>query len=126
MTDVTVLLAGGDLDCRVIYGTMLRQRGFRVLEAVNGEEAVRRAREEVPSVLVLETMLPSMGGFEVAARLREDPSMAGIRLVAVTSSAQAEDRRTAAGIGFVRYLVKPCSPSDLAAEVARLLNQGDG
>ena len=48
--------------------------------------------------------------------------MAAIRLVAVTTSARAEDRRSAAENGFVRYLiVKPCLPSDLAAEVARLL-----
>jgi DNA-binding response OmpR family regulator len=58
MTAVTVLLADGDLDCRVIYGTMLQQRGFRVLLAADGEEAVRRAREDLPGVLVLETSLP--------------------------------------------------------------------
>ena len=124
LSTMTVLLADSDPDCRTIYGTVLRQRGIRVLEAVDGEEALMRAREEIPTAIVLETMLPLLDGFEVAARLRDDPRTARISMVAVTWSANPEHRHRASAGGFATYLVKPCLPSDLVSEVARLLEGG--
>jgi CheY-like chemotaxis protein len=85
----------------------LEANGHDVTVARDGVSAVRMASELRPNVAVLDIGLPGIDGYEVARRLRLDPDLDGIRLVAVTGYGGAEDRRKSREAGFDEHLVKP-------------------
>jgi CheY-like chemotaxis protein len=89
------------------------------VEAVHdGPTAVARARERHPDVVLCDIGLPGMDGYEVARRIRADPGLAGVRLVAVSGYAQPEDRARARQAGFDDHVAKPADP----AEIGRLIH----
>ena len=115
-----MLLVDSHEDSVAIYSVILEHHGFRVLSARRWEEGVRLAREERPDLILLEFSRMGGGGMEAARRLRADRATAGIPLVAL-STAFESDRGTALAAGFSSYLLKPCAPLTLVAEVERLL-----
>ncbi len=83
------------------------RRGHVTRTASNGPDAVTAAGEFLPEVVLLDIGLPGMDGYEVARRLREMPSLAGVFLVAMTGYANPEDRLAAKEAGFDEHLAKP-------------------
>jgi two-component system OmpR family response regulator len=94
---------------------------YEIVEAVDGNESVRIARELRPDAIVLDMMMPGKTGLEVLAELRADADFDATPVVMLTARAQAADRAAAADGGADRYLAKPFSPSELARTVAELL-----
>ena len=101
---------------------ILRRAGFEVLEAGNGADALLRARQDMPDLVLLDVKLPDMNGFEVCRRIKEDPATESI-LVLQTSASFVEiaDKVRALDGGADNYLVEPIEPEELIANVNALL-----
>jgi CheY-like chemotaxis protein len=92
---------------------LLRLAGHEVELAHTGLGAVERARLWQPDVVLLDLKLPDLHGYEVAERLRADPRMLGVPLIAVTGYARPVDFRRSAAAGLAHHLVKPVDPEEL-------------
>lgn len=111
-------------DNRVMYAEYLQFNGLRVVEAVNGEEAVRRTMELLPSVVVMDLSLPVMDGWEATRRIKADPTTAKIKVIALTGHAEPAHAKKALDAGCDDFVPKPCLPADLLAKVKAHLPKG--
>jgi CheY-like chemotaxis protein len=117
----TILIIEDNEDNRAIYGTMLRSRGFVVLESEDGERGVAMARAELPHLVVMDIGLPRMDGVEATRQLRAEPSTIAIPILALTAHALRDERERAMRAGVDGYLVKPVSNTVLVETVERIL-----
>ena len=115
-----VLVAEDSEDLREAYVDWLVYKGVQAEQAANGPEAVQKALALRPSVVVMDLSLPGLDGFEVARQLQQDERTAGVPLIALTGHADAAVEARARTAGFAAYLLKPCLPERLLAEVQRL------
>ena len=108
-------------DQREMYGLYLRARGFHLLAATNGMEAMALARQVRPDVIVMDLAMPNLNGWEATQRLKHDPLTQSIPVIACTAHTGewAVDRAVKAGCDA--YLTKPCLPRDLVAEIRRVM-----
>ena len=116
-----VLVVEDYADAREMYAEFLRFMGFRVAEARNGEEALARALELVPDVVLMDLALPLMDGWEATKRLRNDPQTANVIIVALTGHALAGHAEGARRAGCDAFVTKPCLPDDLVEVIRGLL-----
>ena len=117
-----VLIVEDDLDTRVLYREVLGVSGLRTVEAHNGHQALEKARDERPNLVLTDLAVPGMDGFELCRALRQSPRLREIPILAVTGHAEYlgdPDRFRQAGID--RVLTKPCLPDLLVEEIWRLL-----
>jgi CheY-like chemotaxis protein len=112
-----VLVVDDFEDNRAMYVEYLQFQGFRVAEAVNGEEAVARTQELLPSVVVMDLSLPVMDGWEATRRLKADPKTRAIVVIALTGHAEAAHAKKARDAGCDDFVAKPCLPEQLVAKV---------
>jgi CheY-like chemotaxis protein len=112
-----ILLVDDFKDAREMYAELLQLSGFRVAEAVDGEEALRKANDLVPDVILMDLSLPGLDGREATRRLKASPRTAAIP-VAIISGMPGD---TARGTGADGWMTKPCAPEALVAEIERLL-----
>jgi len=117
------LLADRDADTRLMYAEYLRRLTYEIDEAEDGREALAKAISRQPTVIVTETRLPGMSGFELCRLLRSDALTRPIPIIVVTGDAFPTDVKLAEAAGADAVLVKPCLPDRLAAEIDRVLSQ---
>ena len=108
-----VLLVDDNEDAALLLADSLRALGHLVEVAHDGPSALTVVEEFKPGVALLDLGLPVMDGFELGERLRADPDLPGIVLIAVTGYAQAIDRRRSAASGFDAHMVKPIDVHEL-------------
>lgn len=113
----TVLVVDDIEDNRAMYAEFLSREGLVVGEATNGVEAIDKAREMHPDVVVMDISMPLMDGLEAARRLREDPNTRSIRIIVLTGHEHDVNRKVASELGVDLFLVKPCLPRDLLMNV---------
>jgi CheY-like chemotaxis protein len=117
-----VLLVEDDRDGRRLYACWLRDAGFQVTEAHNGLQALERALDVRPDVVVTDLNIPGIDGFELTRRLRQDPRVSDVPILAVTGyAAFASDPARARRAGCDAVLPKPCSQEDFEAAIRALL-----
>jgi two-component system, cell cycle response regulator DivK len=116
-----ILIAEDKASSRELLRMVLEKQGFQVIEAVNGEEALQKARSEVPDLVLLDLQMPVRNGYEVLEELRQEPRFVAVPIVAVTASAMQGDREKALAAGFNGYLTKPLPLNSLRSEIQRLL-----
>jgi CheY-like chemotaxis protein len=121
-----ILLVEDNEDNRIVYATVLRHFGYAVLEALNGEEGIAKARSEHPDLILLDISIPIIDGWEAARVLKRDPDTRDIPIVALTAHALASDRERAMDVGCDGYLAKPCEPRVVLEEVERLIGKAPG
>jgi len=114
-----VLLADDEGILHTVLGDVLEGYGYFVLHAMNGEEAIRVAREESPDVILMDVMMPVMTGPEALDRLREDETTRGIPVVAITADVLGRTRNELLGRGFDGYIPKPFTAGQLLGEISR-------
>ena len=120
----SVLLVEDDRDGRRMYAEWLTHAGFTVDEAHNGLQALERAFEAVPDVVVTDLNIPGIDGFELTRRLKQDPRTRDVPVLAVTGyAAFAADPGRARRAGCDAVLPKPCTPDDLEAVVRVLMQE---
>jgi CheY-like chemotaxis protein len=114
-----VLLVEDDQDTREMYSEYLSYSGLRVTEAPTGFRALERAREQRPDVVVTDIAMPGMDGLELSRRLRAEPPMRDVPIIAV--SGHPTDRARDAGCNVM--LEKPCTPDELLHAIEEVLNR---
>jgi CheY-like chemotaxis protein len=114
----SVLVVEDDDDTRAVLRYMLETEGATVEAARNGGEGVRAAERLHPEIILCDIGLPDIDGMEVARRLRAAPTLAGVRLIALTGYGQAEDVRQALDAGFDAHVSKPINMDQLMALLA--------
>jgi two-component system, cell cycle response regulator DivK len=126
-TPLSVLLVEDDLDGRRLYAQWLTDAGFHVREAHNGLQALERAFDARPDVVVTDLHIPGIDGFELARRLKQDPRTRDVPVLAVTGYvAFASDPARALRAGCDAVLPKPYSPEDLEAAIRNLIEERSG
>jgi two-component system cell cycle response regulator DivK len=106
-TNPIVLVVDDNEDARYLMRVALESLGYRVSEAENGEEAIAVADREPPSAILMDISMPVLDGLKATARLREDPSMATVPIIAVTAHQGTDLRAGAQASGFTAYVTKP-------------------
>jgi DNA-binding response OmpR family regulator len=119
-----VLVVEDEADLREVIAYNLTREGFKVLSAEGGVEALRKARENDPGLMLLDLMLPDLDGLEVCRRLRRDPLTSALPIIMVTAKGEESDVVLGLGIGADDYVTKPFSPSELVARVKAVLRRG--
>ena len=117
-----VLLVDDYPDAREMYSEYLQFSGFDVVEAANGIEALQKAADTRPDIILMDLSLPVMDGWEATRRLKADKRTAGIPVVALTGHALAGISEGAKKAGCDAFVTKPCLPEDLVKEIRRVLD----
>ena len=117
------LLVDRDADTRKMYAEYLRLSSCLIEEAEDGREALAKAISYQPDIIVTETRLPGINGFDLCSLLRQDATTSAIPIVVVTGDAFDTDVRRAQMAGADAVLIKPCLPEALVAEMGHLLDQ---
>ena len=118
-----ILVVDDEPDAVELVAVNLKGAGLDVVEAADGEEALRKAREVIPDAIVLDLMLPEVDGLEVCKILRRDTVTATIPIIMLTAKAAEVDRVLGLELGADDYLTKPFSPRELVLRVKRLLRK---
>jgi two-component system, cell cycle response regulator DivK len=116
-----ILIGEDSVDLREAYVDWFTFKGFRVESAADGHQALSKARELSPQAIVMDVSLPGLDGLEVARRLRGDAHTRAIPLIAITGHGGDDFVARTVAAGFDCYLLKPCLPDRLLAEVRRLM-----
>jgi DNA-binding response OmpR family regulator len=116
-----VLIADDEPNIVISLEFLLQREGFAVLVAVDGEEALARARAERPDLVLLDVMMPKMNGFDVCQALRADPELASMRILMLTAKGRDTEVSKGLGLGADAYVTKPFSTKELVAQVRSLL-----
>jgi CheY-like chemotaxis protein len=118
-----VMVVDDYADTRHVVRWMLEQKGYRVIEAVNGREAIAVAARERPCVILMDLAMPLLDGFEAIRAVRENAELAGVRIIAVTAYDMGEARDKAALAGCDHYLSKPIDFNRLSVLLEKLLRE---
>jgi two-component system, cell cycle response regulator DivK len=109
-------------DAREMYGEYLEISGFDVVEAANGFEALQRAIDTSPDIILMDLSLPLMDGWEATRRLKADDRTSAIPVVGLTGQALAGTSEGARAAGCDGFVIKPCLPEDLVREIRKVLD----
>jgi CheY-like chemotaxis protein len=112
-------------DTRLLMKRLLEMSGCRVVEAVNGREAVERAASERPQLILMDLNMPVLDGFTAALRIRERAETRAVPIVAVTAYDTVESRRAARAVGCDDYVAKPLDLDEITNIVRRHLETAD-
>ena len=119
-----ILVADDEEDVLNLVSMNLKNAGFTVIQAVDGKEALSKARSQLPTLMVLDLMLPEMSGLEVCKVLKGDPVTAKIPVIMLTAKAEEVDRIVGLELGADDYMTKPFSPRELVLRVKSVLRRG--
>ena len=118
-----ILVVDDEPDIVALVAYHLARAGYGVSTASSGPEALAKAVAELPSLVVLDLMLPGMSGFDVLERLRADPATANIAVLTLTARREEPDRVRGLTLGADDYLTKPFSPQELTLRVGAILRR---
>jgi two-component system, cell cycle response regulator DivK len=116
-----ILVVEDTEDNRQILRDLLNAAGYELIEAVDGEAGVAMAGQHKPDLVLMDIQLPLIDGYEATRRIKADPALAHIPIVAVTSYALSGDEDKARAAGCNAYIAKPYSPRQLLAKVREFL-----
>jgi two-component system, cell cycle response regulator DivK len=116
-----IVLVEDNEDNRDMLSRRLTRKGYEVLIAVNGEEAVELVKKEQPALVLMDISLPLMDGFEATRRLKSTDATKNIPIVALTAHAMSGDREKAIDAGCDDYDVKPVELTRLLSKIENLL-----
>jgi two-component system cell cycle response regulator DivK len=112
-----ILLVEDQPDNRKIIRDMLRGTDYEIMEAENGEEALAAIAKQRPDLILMDIQLPVMDGYTATRRIKADPTLRAIPIIAVTSYALSGEDKKARAAGCDDYVPKPYSPRQLLAKI---------
>jgi two-component system, OmpR family, phosphate regulon response regulator PhoB len=121
-----ILVVDDEPDIVALVAYHLAKTGYRVSTASNGTDALSIARQERPSLLVLDLMLPGMSGFDVLEHIRSEEGTRHIAVLMLTARKEEQDRIRGLSLGADDYLTKPFSPQELVLRVGAILRRTTG
>lgn len=103
----TILIAEDNAANKTLIKDILTMHGYKIAEARDGDEAIGKARELLPDLILMDIQMPGMDGMTAGVLLKGDPVTSGIKIIALTSFAMCGDREKFLAAGFDGYLAKP-------------------
>jgi two-component system phosphate regulon response regulator PhoB len=120
-----VLIAEDEPDVLNLVAASLKTAGYQAIKAEDGESALEQVRSALPSLVVLDLMLPGMSGLEVCKVLKGDPATKTIPIIMLTAKAEEVDRIVGLELGADDYVTKPFSPRELVLRVRSILRRAN-
>ena len=118
-----ILIADDDVDALRLVGLMLERKGYQILAAASGQQALQKAIEANPDIIILDVMMPDMDGYQVAAQLRKHPATESIPILMLTAKTAINDKIAGFQAGADDYLAKPVHPRELISRIEALLQR---
>jgi DNA-binding response OmpR family regulator len=122
----TILVVDDDPQILTMLSIRLSKRGFQVVEACDGLQALEQARIHLPALVLLDVMMPGMNGWEVARELRNDEKLKNVGIVIVSAIGGRVNELTSPLYGADAYCNKPFEFSDLESKIRRVLEERRG
>ena len=119
-----ILIADDEQNIVISLEFLMKREGFVVCIAHDGQEALDKARSEVPDLVLLDVMMPRKSGFEVCQELRADEAIRDTLVLMLTAKGRDTDVAKGMGVGADGYMTKPFSTKDLVQKVRELLGAG--
>jgi DNA-binding response OmpR family regulator len=117
-----ILIVEDDRFLRELIARKLKNEGYEVSEAVDGEEGLKRIKEEKPDLILLDLILPGIDGFEVLVKAKEDPTTAQIPVIILSNLGQREEIEKGLKLGAIDYLIKAhFTPGEIIEKIKNLL-----
>jgi len=123
MDDKQILVVEDEEDILELISFNLKKEGYQVKGVTSGEEALQEARRKIPSLIILDLMLPGVDGFDVCKALKNDPRTKAVPIVMLTARSGEADIVIGLELGADDYLTKPFSPRELIARVRAILRR---
>jgi|ERR1700676_5284891 two-component system, OmpR family, alkaline phosphatase synthesis response regulator PhoP len=117
-----ILVCDDEANILQVLGRVVREEGYDLIIAEDGEQGLQLARSEMPDLMFLDVMMPKMTGFEVCQELKADPATAGIYIILLTAMGQKRDMQEGSQCGANDYCTKPFSPRKLRVRLHDLLD----
>lgn len=105
-----ILIIEDDKFLRELIARKLNQEGFEVIQAIDGDEGLKKIKEEKPNLVLLDLILPTVDGFELLAKIKEEPAFASLPIIVLSNLGQREDIEKTLKLGAVDYLIKAHYP----------------
>ena len=118
-----ILIAEDERDIRDLITFTLSFAGHQVTAASNGEEAVQKALQIIPDLILMDVRMPRMTGYEACKRMKEESTIKHIPVAFLSAKGQETEVQTGLSVGAVEYILKPFSPDELTERVKHLLEQ---
>jgi two-component system, cell cycle response regulator DivK len=118
-----ILVVEDQPDNRQIIRDMLAPTDYEIIEAEDGEQALAAVAKERPDLILMDIQLPVMDGYEATRRIKADPALRSIPIIAVTSYALSGEEKKARAAGCDEYVPKPFSPRQLLAKIRQYMPQ---
>jgi len=122
----TILVADDESHILHVVSLKLRNAGYRVVTAQDGQEALDAARQERPHLLITDYHMPQLSGLELCRKLKQDPSLPHIPVIMLTARGYHLEPQDTEQSGILRMLSKPFSPRQLLVTVNEVLENGGG
>ena len=119
-----ILVVEDEQDVAELLRYHLAKEGYDVVIAANGQEAIKRARDVRPEVILLDIMVPQLNGWEICRRLKADTDTRAIPVIMVTGRVEEGDKVLGFELGADDYVTKPFSPRELVARVRAVVRRG--
>ena len=123
MSEKTILVADDESHILHVVSLKLRNAGFRVVTARDGQEALEMAMQEKPDLLITDYHMPELSGIELCRRLKQEPATSGIPAIMLTARGYHLEPHDTEQSGILRMLSKPFSPRQLLATVNEVLEK---
>ncbi len=120
-----ILVVDDNRDNRELVVKVLKNRGYDTIEAVDGEDALRKAQEERPGLILMDISLPKMDGYEVIRSLKSQEEYRDIPIVALTAHVMKGDKERAMNAGCIGYIPKPIDIRELPEQIRYYLKANE-
>ncbi len=118
-----ILIVEDDKFLRELMSRKLREEGYEVEEAIDGEEGLKQAQEGSPDIILLDLILPGMDGFEVLENIKEDPKLSEVPLIILSNLGQRDDIEKGLRLGADDYLVKAhFTPTEIIDKIKKVVS----
>lgn len=117
-----ILVIDDSATARIVISKVLVKEGYLVVDASSGEAGIKKAQSDKPDLVVVDTIMPLLDGYEVCRILRSTEGLSGIKIIVVTGAVESFDAARAMKSGADTYLIKTSDCADLLKVIRRLLN----
>jgi CheY-like chemotaxis protein len=118
-----ILIAEDEPDIQEMMTFLLRRAGHEVLNALDGEEAYRRALAELPDIILMDVRMPRLDGYEACRLIKAEPKLQHIPVIFISVRNEQTERKVTAELGGADYVSKPFSPEALTRRINEILAQ---
>ena len=123
MSKPLILVAEDERDIRDLIVFTLQINGYNVIDVPNGEDAVEKAKEIIPDLILMDVRMPKMTGYQACEILKQDPDLREIPIVFLSAKGQESEVRTGLDAGAEEYILKPFAPDQLTEKLNKILER---